>query len=316
MVLDAESDDPIARAYLDGHRANDYLTQLLARFTKKKARVLDLGAHIGTFSLEAAARGHDVLAVDASPKHVELLRRSVERNNFKRMRVVHAAMGEQEGTVRFHVAGLWGMVAQEGRQLDVVKGLPIVEVPAIRGDDLLREIGWKGVDFMKMDIEGSEVAASRSLKSLFTRKDGPVVVYECNAWTLPEYGHSTSDLIRLFEDYGYRTYRMESGRFRLLTSKDFQPELYLDVVALKPRHEEMIRQEIDPPLTTEELIERSIAEAAVPHEAHRSHIGGALIHAPHMIVRDPRVQDVLRTLIDDPNESVRRSAKWSEQRVM
>src|SRR5206468_3588497 len=54
---------------------------------------LDLGAHVGTFSLPAAARGARVVAVDAHPQHARLLAEAADLNGLSdRLTVVHAAL--------------------------------------------------------------------------------------------------------------------------------------------------------------------------------------------------------------------------------
>jgi len=304
LVIDPASDDPIARLYRDGIVANDYLMTLLTRFTKRGARVLDLGAHIGTFALAAAALGRQVLAVDAALNHVDLLRRSVARNGHDRMRVVHVAVSDRPGTVRFHEASLWGMVAYPG--LDA----PLVEVDAIRVDALLEQVGWERVDFIKMDVEGSEIAALKGMSQLLARKDAPVIVYECNGLTLTKYGHSTHELVGLLEQFGYTTYRIESERFRAYRSGDFQPESWLDVIALKPRDERRIAARMGTPLTVAEVRERAVKEAHMQHEAQREYVARALEQAGPDLLDDPSVRNALDHLALDPNELVRRAAQW------
>jgi FkbM family methyltransferase len=180
LVIDPATVDPIASAYHDGCYANDYLITLLTRFTRRGARVLDLGAHIGTFSLAAAALGRQVLAIDAARSHVDLLNRSIACNGYDRLRVVHAAVSDRPGTVRFHEASLWGMIDYPGLNA------PLVEVDAITLDWLLEQASWNRVDFIKMDVEGSEIAALKGMCRLLSRKNAPVIVYECNGLTLPK----------------------------------------------------------------------------------------------------------------------------------
>ena len=276
LVFDAGTQDPVVRGYIEGYRPNEFITEQLTRFTRPGDCVLDLGAHVGTFSLTASALGRRVIAVDASPKHVELLRRSVSKNGFDRMEVVHTAVGERSGSVRFHVAGLWGMIARDGPGLPEVRDAPVVEVPIVRGEALLKRLGQTRVDFLKMDIEGSEVSALRGLKSLLKRDDAPAIVFECNALTLHEFGFTTADLLRTLEGFGYRSYRPEHGRFRAFPAGDFQPEIYLDLLALKPRHEAVVAAEIDPPLGREEMILRTLDEAGRDHEAARTVVARSL----------------------------------------
>ena len=304
IVIDPASADPIARAYRDGHHANDYLIALLTRFTRRGARVLDLGAHIGTFSLAAAALGRTVLAVDATRRHVDLLNRSIACNGHDRLRAVHAAVSDRPGTVRFLEASLWGMVAYPGLEA------PLVEVEAVTVDRLLGQARWKRVDFVKMDVEGSEVAALKGMTRLLAREDAPVIVYECNGLTLAKYGLSPGELVGLLEGFGYTTYRAEAGGYRLYRSGDFQPESYLDVVALKPPHRRRVAGSIGPPLTAAEVCVRAVREAGMPHEVQREYIARALEHAGPGLLDDPSVRGALDRLADDPHGSVRLAAEW------
>jgi len=310
LVVDAGTDDPVVHAYRYGHHANAELTELLAEFTRPGDFVLDLGAHVGTFSLAAAASGCRVVAVDASPKHVDLLRQSVAENDFRRMRVVHAAMGETEGTVKFHVAGLWGMVAGPNMHASVVDGAPLVEVDAVIGDQLLEKLDWKRVDFIKMDIEGSEVAAIRGMKNLLARDDAPVIAFECNGVTLPHYGYDTSTLLAKIEAFGYRTYRIDEKHFIPVSSREFQPETYVDLIALRPRHEQRVASRISAPRSQAEVIARAVQEARKSHEVERGYIASALKSAGPEILGNPSIQEALNQLAVDPVASVRESAQW------
>jgi FkbM family methyltransferase len=304
LVVDPAAADPIAHVYGVGYVANDYLVRLLTRFTQRRARVLDLGAHIGTFALAAAALDRQVLAVDAARSHVDLLSRSIACSGHHRLRVVHAAVSDRPGTVWFREAGVWGMVAYPG--LDA----PLVEVDTITVDGLLRKARWNRVDFIKMDVEGSEIAALKGMSRLLSQEKAPVIVYECNGLTLAKYGRSTRELVGLLEEFGYTTYRIESERYLPYRAGDFQPESYLDVVAMKPVHERRIASLIGPPLTVAEIRERAVQEAERPHELHREYIARALEHAGPDILNDPAVRTALDRLVTDSSEPVRLAVQW------
>ncbi len=76
--------DPVAYSYRVGsldHLAT--LNELALAVLKPGQRVLDLGAHLGGFSLLAAAVGCEVLAVEASARNADLLRKSAEHGKFR-----------------------------------------------------------------------------------------------------------------------------------------------------------------------------------------------------------------------------------------
>jgi FkbM family methyltransferase len=305
LVIDRESDDPVARLYREGRYENDYLLELLRAFSAPGDRVLDLGAHIGTFSLAAAALGREVVAVDACPRHVDLLRRSVRRNGFgRRMRVVHAAVSDRGGRLRFRSEGLWGMVALPGMDGAIRK------VRATTVDALIARVGWDRVDFVKMDIEGAEPATLRGMAGLLARDDAPVIVYECNGLTLPVYSESVRDLRALLERYGYTSYRAEPGRWIPCMPEELQPEAWLDLVALRPAHAARVAPLVVPPLPASEIVRRAVHEARMPSEVQRGYIARALSQARPPLLDDPTIGSTLDELLHDPDESVRRSAAW------
>ncbi len=121
--------------------------------------VLDCGAHVGTFTHFALARGAGkVISIEPSPRNVACLRR-----NF--------AKEIAEGRVIVYPKGVWNKddvmtleQVDENSAADTVvmhqpgahKG---VEAPLTTIDKLVAEFGLDRVDFIKMDIEGAEAPA-------------------------------------------------------------------------------------------------------------------------------------------------------------
>jgi FkbM family methyltransferase len=321
IVIDCESSHPLALEFRTGTgggpMARSLLTHgplaigLLAQFrlNRPNARVLDLGAHWGLFALAAAAAGCQVIAVEASAKHVDLLHRSARRNDFSRLSIVHAAVSDRAGYLEFHSNEEWGMVhypTQGAASMDTV--------PAVAVDDLLEQEGWPSVDLVKIDIEGSEVAALRGMQRLLSRDDAPIIVCEANAGTLPCYGLAVDDLTTLLEAHGYTLHRSASGRLRPFSSRDLQPEAVLDLVALRPWHMQRVKAALGPPLSLAETIELVEREAAQRDAWFRRHLANVLAHADPVILADARIQAVLDGLRHDADNSVREAAGWWEAR--
>lgn len=116
--------------------------------------VIDCGAHVGTFTRDALARGaRRVVAVEPDETNLECLRRNFAAE-LKSGRVVLApkAVWREETTLRFAVSD-----ANSGMGSAVVStGKREVEVPATTLDAIVRDYGLERVDYLKMDIEGAE----------------------------------------------------------------------------------------------------------------------------------------------------------------
>jgi FkbM family methyltransferase len=304
VVIGAEADDPFSQAFAQGIFPSGPLTDLMLQLIRPGDSVLDLGAHVGTFSLAAAALGCRVLSVEASPRNAKLLEASVARNGFQNMRVAHAAVAERAGTVRFIPNGPHGLIYTPAVDL------PSVTVRALPVDQLLAEVGWQRVDLIKMDVEGSEIAAIHGMSRLLARKDAPRIIYECNAYTLRFFERTAKELKGALEELGYRNYLVEPGRLTPVRARDLQPFVVVDYLAVK-RWPTLAGWQLQGPVDRGELRDKFLAACAHPHQHVRGHAARELENAPTWLLDDSAVQNALLALRNDSLAEVRDAAAWS-----
>ena len=248
--------------------------ELAGALVPESGRVLDLGAHIGTFALAASASGHRVLAVEAAPRNVELLDASRRENRFDRLRVVHAAVSDHRGEVGFIPAGPFGYVVAESSP---VGGL---NVPAVPVDELLDEVGWDRVDFIKMDVEGSEVSALIGMSRLLQRHDAPTLLVESNGHTLHFFGETPTSLKAALAAYGYRIFQVDRRRLIPVTIEELQATTVVDYLAVKRLPCPPRRWRFDVPMSARERLRRIRASFRSEIEPDRLYIARALADSP------------------------------------
>jgi FkbM family methyltransferase len=246
----------VTQAYFSGKTPNDYMLSVMRQFTIPGDQVVDLGAHIGTFSVPAAAMGRAVLAVDAAQFHVDLLERDKTMNHLDTLTICCAAISQRNGFVHFVENGLFGMVefgnANQG-----------VQVPAKRLDDLAR-LCKHPVRFLKMDIEGSELDAVVTGRDLLA-SDQPAILFESNDMTLRLAGQSVVALRTLLETCGYKTFRIENDRYVYAPPDQIQPEAWVDMLALGKIHQTQWSKRIDWNWPDNAMVERCHEWAASPY---------------------------------------------------
>jgi FkbM family methyltransferase len=121
--------------------------------------VIDCGAHVGTFVNQALLLGAArVIAIDPDPTQVECLRRNFAAEiDQGRVTVVPKGVWSSEGTMTLNVgadhSGVSTFIGEAGEKT--------LEVPVLRIDLLVEELGLERVDFIKLDIEGAEREALR-----------------------------------------------------------------------------------------------------------------------------------------------------------
>ena len=303
--------------YVNPEEADDAITEAIVRHTytfpesfwlmdallQPGQRVLDLGAHIGTFSLFAAALGYTVASVEASPRNAALLIASARRNAFDDMQVVPAAVSDHAGTLEFVYCGPYSFVASESKESH--SDLPTVSVPAVTADGLLADTGWDGVDLVKMDVEGSEVAAIRGMPELLAGDDAPLLLYESNGSMLHRFGESPGSLMEALEAYGYHSYLVELGRLIPTQSTDLQPDVCVDYLATKRPLDRLGDWRVTAPMSDEERVRRILLSSIHSNRNVRDYIARALTDAEPSILSDHRVLDALKNLALDQDGDAR-----------
>lgn len=293
--------------YDNGRVLDEHLLSLMLQLVSPGDRVLDLGAHVGVFSLAASAAGCAALAVEASPTNAALLRSAVWRNGFHDLHVVNAVVAAAPGTAAFVPNGPWGHVAWEPTA-------GAVDVPAVTVDELVAAVGWEGASFVKMDVEGSEVDALAGMARLLGGPDAPPVLYESNAHTLELAGSSPHELVAALESLGYVSYLVDPGRLTRLGPGEPQIETVANCIALKRRPPGLSGWIVSPRMTTDERLTKVLVESGHDNPHCRRYIAGALATFDEAFLAHPQVVDALARLREDPQEGVRRAAAWSDER--
>lgn len=117
--------------------------------------VLDCGANVGLFTRKALAAGASlVVAIEPGPENLQCLRRNFAREI-------------DAGTVKVFPKGVWSSDMELSLNVDpgnsaadsfvvALSGSKTLKIPVTTIDKLVRELNLERVDFIKMDIEGSE----------------------------------------------------------------------------------------------------------------------------------------------------------------
>ena len=160
--------------------------------------VLDVGGHLGMFTLQALELGASkVVVFEPNPGNVTCLRKTFSKQiESGRVILVDAAAWEERGTLKFALASedrghesARGGVSEQGE----------LTVRAEAIDSIVQELELKRLDYIKMDIEGGErhalKGARRTIKDfapkmalcVYHRDDDPEVVPRVVSDIRPEY---------------------------------------------------------------------------------------------------------------------------------
>ena len=123
--------------------------------------VFDGGAHVGVFTRSALGKGARlVIAFEPDPRNLTVLKRTFEKEMREgRLILVEKALWDQAGSIALSLGE--HSAATHVEQSDASGE----RVPTTTIDDAVREHGLARVDFIKLDIEGSETHAIEGASS-------------------------------------------------------------------------------------------------------------------------------------------------------
>lgn len=124
--------------------------------------VLDVGACIGEFTIPAAKKAKEVVAIESNSGNVAWLRKNINENKLQNIRIVEKVAWNRRESLR-----LWCSEENITTHSTVKKvGRKKMEVRADAPDNIAFELGIEKVDFVKMDIEGAELEALEGAKHI------------------------------------------------------------------------------------------------------------------------------------------------------
>lgn len=138
--------------------------------------VIDVGAHIGVFSLYAARKTPHgrIIAVEPAPPNLELLRENVRRNGLRNVKVLACAVSDRRGEAKLFSVGDHAMYQLETPAAD----LPFTVAELRTLDDLFEAEGLSVCHLLKVDAEKSELAVLKGGERTL-RKTRQVIVEAC-----------------------------------------------------------------------------------------------------------------------------------------
>jgi FkbM family methyltransferase len=170
MFLGGDDDYPPMDMVAD--RYETATTRLLEELLRPGMVVVDVGAHVGYYSLLAArlvGPTGRVYAFEPEPSNYGLLMKNVALNGYTNIETRQAAIADRTGPVQLFVSGL-----DNGSHSLYRVGKPVrdtIMVHALTLDEFLASQGWPPVQVMKMDIEGGELQALRGMREFLERAD-------------------------------------------------------------------------------------------------------------------------------------------------
>jgi len=154
--------------------------------------VIDVGAHIGPYTLKAAKRvglNGKVIAIEADPENFDILNRNIQLNKLTNVIALNYAAYSKEDKIRLYL--LKGKESSYTKYNTVMTDRAgnekrFVEVQANTLDYLLQSNGIKHeqVNWIKIDVEGAEFDVLKGAKDILSKSNNISLLIEIHNLTL------------------------------------------------------------------------------------------------------------------------------------
>jgi len=145
---------------------------LLARLADPDRDFLDIGAHIGYYSMYLSPLVRRAFAFEPDPRNLKHLRENARSAN--NVEVIAAAVSSKDAVVKLHIGA--------GSAISSLNPMPgaTVDVPALRIDSFCARRPSIDPAIVKTDVEGHDLEVLRGMAGLI-RRSAPVILTECSS---------------------------------------------------------------------------------------------------------------------------------------
>jgi FkbM family methyltransferase len=187
-------------------------TRFASQLLKPGMTVLDIGANQGFHTLlfsKRVGRQGRVLAFEPSRADFKRLKLHLAINFCSNVQLFDCAVGEVNGTADFY-AVRENSVLNSLRPPDTELKITANSVPVKRLDNILSESGLAQIDFVKIDVEGGELAVLKGARSLLEREYRPIILCEVIEMRTRPWGYPGRSVIEFLDQSGFKWFDLSA----------------------------------------------------------------------------------------------------------
>lgn len=181
-------------------------TQLFQKEIGQGDTVLDIGTHIGYYTLIAASmvgeRGR-VFSFEANPANYAICEKNIKANGYNNVTLIQKAISDFQGSTKFFLEGNYN--TRWSSIYNIHGGDKYFEVDVTTVDEALKNYDG-AVNFIKIDIEGAELAALRGMTNLLKKNNKIKIIAEFRPAILKRAGIDPREFLKFFTDNGFQMY--------------------------------------------------------------------------------------------------------------
>ncbi len=192
-------------------------TEFLSRALPPGGTYVDVGAQLGftaAFAAQAVGPSGRLILFEPDPRALKRLRRHLQtakRNQLPEVHTVAAGCSSKPGELRFHESPILGHSRVVSKN-EKIPECQITRVPVLQCDHVLRKLGVRNIDFLKVDVEGHEKHALAGLQQTLSRGSAHSILVEKNHFLQGDPVRETLQIHAMIARHGYEGFHEADRR--------------------------------------------------------------------------------------------------------
>ena len=182
---------------------------IMPKLVGKDTVFVDVGAHIGFYTVWACRRARRVISVEPNPAALAYLKANIALNECSNVIVVPKALSDKRGYTKLKIP----KTTEEGSIPSALSSIVWdykeafeVEVETDTLDSVLEEVGVDSVDVLKIDVEGAEGLVVRGAEKTLKKAKAVLIEICCpeNMWVvgyLKNSGYKLEIIDHVYKNY-------------------------------------------------------------------------------------------------------------------
>ena len=192
-----KADDPLSSSLYYYGKYEPFETSLFQKLIKKGNTVVDIGAHIGYYTLISSGlvgKTGQVFSFEPDPRNLVLLRRCITANKLTNVVIVNKAVSNVNKKINFYLSnenkGDNKMFTQNRKD-------KCIQVESITLDSYFVAKSNYHIDLIKMDIQGAEVKALQGMSKILRNNNHVILILEFWPYGYMRGGNNAKELLDL-----------------------------------------------------------------------------------------------------------------------
>lgn len=170
------------------------------KLARGKNLVVDVGAHIGKYTILAAKLAKNVIAIEPHKENFKILKRNVRLNKLKNVYTLNLAASSRNSKLKLYIGDTSGhhSISKKSKDYQVVDGIKL--------DTFFKRLKLEKIDLIKIDVEGAEMQVLLGMKEYLRNRKIKNIIIEI--WP-----NNLKKVKRFFSGLGYFIKPIEDDNF-------------------------------------------------------------------------------------------------------